>query len=445
VLRLAAALFISAVVSAGDYRAGVARVRTTPQLPVWLVGFAARTEPARAVGSDLWAKALVLEDRSGGRVAIITADILGFTPRVTEAVTRELAQDGWRPDQLAFFASHTHSGPAVLDRMRLSVAEGPSFEREAEAFTARLRDALPKLVRDAWQGRVESSVTFGWSEARFAVNRRIEHLAGIRPGETFPAPVDHRVPVMRLARPDGSVLATVFGYACHNTVLTGDTNEVSGDFAGYAQSELETVEPGSTALFVTLTAGDQRASPRGSRAWAEAHGRSLATATRAARMNSVRGAIVTARSEVKLPFAAHTREFYAAEAGSRDLFAARRGRAMLAALDRREPLADASYPIQALRIGSVTLLALAGEVVVDYALKLRERFGDQVIPAAYANDLPGYIPSLRVQREGGYEAGDSLVYFLQPGWFTDEVETRVLQGVEQTLTKVGVRPQSGTR
>lgn len=51
-------------------------------------------------------------------------------------------------------------------------------------------------------------------------------------------------------------------------------------------------------------------------------------------------------------------------------------------------------------------MALAGEVCVDYARRLKREFGpDRVWPIEYANEVPCYIPSERVLAEGGYEAG----------------------------------------
>ena len=52
------------------------------------------------------------------------------------------------------------------------------------------------------------------------------------------------------------------------------------------------------------------------------------------------------------------------------------------------------------------MIALAGEVGVDYALRLKREFGaDRTWPVAYANEVPCYIPAERVLNEGGYEAG----------------------------------------
>lgn len=429
----------------GEFRAGVARVKITPETPVWLMGFGARTRPATEIGLDLYAKALALEDNAGGRVVIVTADLIGFTERSTNEVARRvMASRALRRDQIVFLASHTHSGPAVLDRMTISQGEGPAFDREAEAYTVRLIDRLEQLVASALDSVEPVTVSSGWAETGFAFNRRTEQLAVIRPGETFPAPVDHRVPVLRLKRKDGRDVALLFGYACHPTVLTGDTYEVSGDYPGYAQASVERSLPGVTAMFVPLSAGDQRATPRGSRLLAQKHGESLAAAAISAKLTPLRGRLQTAIDEIRLPFASHTKEAYEAEALSADRFAARRGKAMLAAMAARKMPLDTAYPIQAIRIGAISILALPGEVVVDYALHFKAKYGNRVIVAGYASFLPGYIPTLRLQREGGYEAGDAMMYFMQPGWFTDEVESLVLAGSMRALKSAGLLPSGST-
>jgi len=418
-------------------RAGLATTIINPPTPAWLVGFAARSHPATTLSLDLKAKALYLEQSPSRRALILTADLLGFTERITNTLAqRALSKHGLARHQLFFFASHTHSGPAVLDRLTLTVADSPAFHAEAEAYTASLIDKLDRLITQALAKPKPVTLSSGWSSAPFAFNRRTEQLAAIRPGESLPAPVDHRVPVLRLSRPNGQPLATLFGYACHSTVLTGDTYEINGDYPGYAQQAIEEALPGSTAFFVLLAAGDQRATPRGTLLLAQQHGRTLARAVLDASLSPLPPTLTTAIENIRLPFASHTREAYLAEANSSDVFAARRGKAMLAAIDDRRLPLNTPYPIQALRLGTLTLLALPGEVVVDYALTLRDKYGPNLITAAYASHLPGYIPSLRLQREGGYEAGDAMMYFLQPGWFTDEVEPLVLSAIQRLLARL---------
>src|SRR5207302_6573425 len=55
------------------------------------------------------------------------------------------------------------------------------------------------------------------------------------------------------------------------------------------------------------------------------------------------------------------------------------------------------YPVQAFALGDqLTLLALAGEVVVDYAIRLQKELGGEgarLWVAAYANDVFGYVGS----------------------------------------------------
>ncbi len=113
---------------------------------------------------------------------------------------------------------------------------------------------------------------------------------------------------------------------------------------------------------------------------------------------------------------------------------------MLAAYDAGHPVVDTPYPISAISFGtSVALVALGGEAVIDYDIRLKSEYkGVNLVVAAYSNDVMGYIPSLRVLREGGYEAGDAMMYYVQPGWFTDQVENLVIAAAHGCLRKVGV-------
>ena len=68
-------LILSALSAAADYKAGVARVLITPEKPMYLSGYANRTHASEGKIHDLWAKALAIEDRKGGRIVIaINAD-----------------------------------------------------------------------------------------------------------------------------------------------------------------------------------------------------------------------------------------------------------------------------------------------------------------------------------------------------------------------------------
>src|SRR5262249_22245335 len=75
-----------------------------------------------------------------------------------------------------------------------------------------------------------------------------------------------------------------------------------------------------------------------------------------------------------------------------------------------------SYPIQPWTFGDkLTMVFLAGEVVVDFALRLKKEYdAERLWVNAYANDDPCYIPSVRILREGGYEGGGAMIYYDRP-------------------------------
>jgi hypothetical protein len=233
----------------------------------------------------------------------------------------------------------------------------------------------------------------------------------------------------------------VFGYACHNTTLTGDFYQLSGDYAGFAESKLEAAYPGATAMFIELCAGDQNPEPRGTLDLAETHGEELAGEVRrviSGQMQEITGPIRTAYILTTLPFAPQNRSVYESDLANPKASAAVKRRAQLM-LDH--PVRDTSYPVQAIRFGKdLTVIALGGEVVVDYALRIKREYpAAHLIVAAYSNSVMCYIPTERVLREGGYEAVDNLVYYGKPGPFAPGVEERVMTAVHECLKKVGLR------
>jgi hypothetical protein len=92
-------------------------------------------------------------------------------------------------------------------------------------------------------------------------------------------------------------------------------------------------------------------------------------------------------------------------------------------------------PIQVVRFGEdFSLVALPGEPVVDYALRLRKEFaGRRIWVAGYCNEVFAYLPSERVLAEGGYEGGGAMKYFGWHGPFQPGVEERVVGLVKRLM------------
>lgn len=84
----------------------------------------------------------------------------------------------------------------------------------------------------------------------------------------------------------------------------------------------------------------------------------------------------------------------------------------------------------------LAMVFLAGEVVVDYSLRLKREIGDDRIWInSYANDIPCYIPSLRILKEGGYEAEGAMIGYEKPSRFTEDVEEKVMEGIYSILPR----------
>lgn len=424
-------------------RAGAAKIEITPDGPIWMSGYAARNKPSEGVLTPLWAKALALEDSRGNRAVIVTTDLIGLPMELTDVVAaRAMEKYKLERQGLVFNASHTHTGPVV--RGNLSVMESQqSPHREAlAAYREKLQQKLLDVIGAALADLAPAELAFEYGEARFGANRRQFTPKGVIIGVNPDGPTDRRVPVVRVTSPAGKVRAILFGYACHNTTLTAEFYQLSGDYAGYAQAEVEREFPGAVALFVQLCGGDQNPNPRSRLEIAEQHGRSLgAEVARVARgkMQPAGGRVRAAYQLASLPFAPHTREQFEQEQKDANVFRQRRAALMLKLYDeRREPRA-LRYPVQAVRVDpGFTFIALGGEVVVDYALWAYKAWPqERLIVAGYSNDVACYIPSARVLREGGYEAVDSMIYYGQPGPFTEEVEARIQEAVKAVMKRVG--------
>jgi hypothetical protein len=268
------------------------------------------------------------------------------------------------------------------------------------------------------------------------MNRRLITETGVRNNPNPDGPIDHDVPVLRIDSPDGKLRAVLFGYACHCTTLS--FYQYCGDYAGFAQEYIEQAHPGTTAMFMAGCGGDQNPYPRRTLDYCMQHGRALANGVETAleyRGPPIHGYIGAAVDTVMLDFAEPpSREQLEHKARSKDKYERRHAEVLLEELEKNGKIRT-TYPylVQVVRFGNdLTMVALAGEVVVDYSLRLKSELpGRTVWVAGYSNDVFGYIPSARVLREGGYEAGGAMRYTDLPGPFAPSVEERIVAKVHE--------------
>ncbi len=426
------------------FQAGVARVEITPREPIWMSGYASRNHPSTGVRQALWAKSLAIESGSGRPVVIVATDLVGLPAEVADEVAaRAQRQFGIERSRLLLNSSHTHTGPVVWPGLSGMFDLPPGEEQKLHTYAALLVDDLVLVIGESIKHLSPAVVSYGFGKAGFAINRREPTAKGIRIGVNPSGPTDHQVPVLLVSTPDGKTRAILFAYACHNTTLTGDFYELSGDYAGVAAAKLEAEYPETTALFLQLCGGDQNPNPRNTVELAEQHGVELAAAVDrvlGGPLTRLSGSLRTSYVVTRLKFAPQPRSAYQSDLENPKSTPAARHRAtaMLQAWDAGHPVGDTPYPVQAVRFGkTLTLLALGGEVVVDYALRTHSEYpGEALIVAGYSNAVMCYIPSERVLGEGGYEVVDNMVYYGQPGPFAPGVENSVFEAIHQAMKKV---------
>ena len=89
-------------------------------------------------------------------------------------------------------------------------------------------------------------------------------------------------------------------------------------------------------------------------------------------------------------------------------------------------------PLQVWRLGALTMIAMGGEVVADFSLRFKAKYGwDTTWVAAYANDVFAYIPSVRVLKEGGYEGESSMLPYGLPSKWATGIEEKIIGKVKE--------------
>jgi len=429
------------------WKAGAAKIEITPPHLMWMSGYGARDKPAEGKLTDLWAKALVLEDDGGKRVVLVTLDLVGIDRELSADFKRRIeAATKLSVDQVAICCSHTHTGPVVNDNLKAMylLALDDTHWNLVQEYAAMLKEKVPAVVNAAIEDLQPAEIAWGQGTAGFAVNRREnkpeDEVPARRAAGQLKGPVDHDVPVLAVKR-EGRLRAVAFGYACHATVLS--FYQWSGDYPGFTQMELEQRHPDCVALFWAGCGADQNPLPRREVALAQDYGRQLADTVDAVlggELQPVYGAIEATYREIELPFAKlPAREDVDRLAASDTGYEGRRARLLLEQWTKTGRLDSAyPYPVQTWKLGSApTWVLLGGEVVVDYALRLKREFGPAPVwVAGYVNDVMAYIPSLRVLKEGGYEGEDAMVYYGLPSKWDESIEERIVNEIRSQRQKV---------
>lgn len=436
--------FAESSVEESSWKAGVSSVKITPDGPAWMAGYASRDELSDGVEHDLFAKSLVIHDGSGETLVIVTLDLISVPGPLRAHIEEKLKQShGLKPENLLMNCSHTHSGPEI--RTTGTALDGLESERreKAVAYVEILQTRILSSINAAFIKLAPANFSFQKARAGFAMNRRLPSDTGYKNSPNPEGRVDHDVPILRVENPEGAITAIVFGYACHNTTL--GFYQINGDYAGYAQHYIEEAHPGTVAMFMMGCGGDQNPYPRRKLELAQQHGRTLATAVEAGLetpKRAITGSLKMAFATADLEYAdAPTMDELLEQVESTNKYDKKYAERLLKELEDGTLITSYPAPVQVVRFGDAVLfVALPGETVVDYSLRIKRENrtpdGPDVWVAGYSNDVFAYIPSLRILLEGGYEAGGAMRYMttvVQPGAFAPNVEDLLMGRVNELI------------
>ena len=427
------------------WQAGAAKADITPTESVPLAGYGGKSRMSQRIEHPIWLKALALKDDSGATSVLVTADLVGLSDKMIAVIAKDALEKHRIPrERLILNTSHNHSCPVTEDVLWLYYEFTPDEAAAKDRYTQMVYAKYDEVIGKAVANLAPAELAFEQGLAGVAVNRRRSRGPESR---ALGGQVDQDVPVITV-KAGSDLKAILFGYSCHTTALGGLS--INGDYAGFAQLELEKSHPGSVAMFVQNCGGDANPLPRIRGKDVEAtelagmYGKILAESVRqviSGTMKPLGGPIRVAMGETDLEL----------QPGI-PLEELKLRVPALTGMPKREfehfirqyetlgsPPDRVKYPVQVWRIGpDFTLVALTGETVVDYSLKFKGTYGwNTTWVCGYNNNLLSYVPSLRVLKEGGYEGVTGMFEYGHRAPYTETVEDRITAKVEELVTEAG--------
>lgn len=393
------------------WKAGVARVNITPGESIWMAGFGFRNKPSEGVTTDIWASALALEDANGHRAVIIAIDNAGIRKELSDAIRVKLnTAYNLLHEQIVINSSHTHTGPATSARFLKDEKEKEKVAR----YAARLENQVVEMVGKALQSLQPVRLFAENGVVRFQVNRRNNIQYRLHLQSRFNGPNDYAVPVIKVEKASGGLMAILFGYACHASMLRD--YKISGDYPAFARMDLEKLYPGVIPVFFQGAGGNQIGHPRNTVEATRQAGKSLAAAVESVLsepMKELTASLTTSYSEISLE-----------------------SDQVLQTPGSSEPVIQTyPYPMQVWKIGDLPVITLGGEPVVEFAIRLKLLFGEDAFVFGYSNDVMAYISTALILNEGGYEGSSSP--FRGAKWALN-TEEMIIHEVLRLAKQVGI-------
>jgi len=363
------------------FKVGAASEKITPPVGTALAGYY-HERRGETVRDDLFARAMLIR-HGEEQILLVTCDLISISAAIVgEARDLILQRIGVPPERVMISATHTHTGPVLdgkmVDRDYVSGLPG-RIAKAAVAASAHMRDATLRLGAIDIPGYNRNRI-HRMSDGTEIKNRPQESAAHIV-GPCIPC--DTQMIVLAACDLDHRPIAMLVNFAAHADVIGGGhATFLSADWPGVMASAVRAVYGDDVeALFLQGCAGDLNQSmieglPRNREAGALRIGRGLAGAAIACAERSrpmTRGGLKAMLHVERIPY-------YTRDAAFFDKIA------RLKAQPERTELEDAQVklseqwqfdgqtadvPIQALRVGDLSLVGLPAEVFNAIGIEIK--------------------------------------------------------------------------
>jgi hypothetical protein len=239
-----------------EFRAGIAVRNVTPDTFLPVSGGVGPSHPVTRQEGELTVRALVFE-QEGTRVAIVSADFLGFPALLGNKV--RAAVTNIPPANILIGATHTHSAPDCygFPDGKGGISSDPKY---LEMVCVRMAEAIQQAVSNLQPARIKEAT--GEAKGRIAYNYYAEQL------------YDPRCHIIQALDASGQPIATLVNYAIHPEVIGSSGGICSPDLIGPLYDRIA-AKGGGTGIFMNsaqggmVTADNRQKNGGEARNWAE--------------------------------------------------------------------------------------------------------------------------------------------------------------------------------
>lgn len=267
-ILISCTLFISGLAipqpARAEFQVGTACATVNPAEGTYLAGYD-QNRKSTGIHDDLFAKAVAFYDGSEA-VALVVVDAISLqydtVNEIRQAASKAVTRVPLPPERIILQATHTHCAPdtiGIYGPDELTSGRNPQHMKQ-------LIETTSQQVAKAVENLQPATLAWAATECKgWAVN------------DSEPDILDNSVTILECIGKDGQPIAALTNFACHPTVLDGDTTLTGADWVGTFYKEMKQALPGNH-LFLQGPIGCwvQPQTPERTFALAEQYGKDLA-------------------------------------------------------------------------------------------------------------------------------------------------------------------------